>query len=163
MSQYVRLSPRLDIIGAYPIRPGMDTSGMIELTDEQAAQVTALRAARKMPIWYDGRVTTADAEKIRWDFRTDAYAPIPTPPIPVRTISKLAIRRQLRAWGMEAAFEAVLDAVPHARADWNDCQDIRTNDPLFVAHKDDFKAALGLSDEQFAALLEPPAEPTQEI
>ena len=144
--KYTRLNARLEINHIWPSQ----MEGLTELTDEQASQAAALRAAKKIPIFYQGQVTTAKDEGIRWNFATGEYEPIPAP---VRTISKLVIRRQLREWGKEAAFESVLDSVPHARVDWDDSLELRTNDPLFAANKDAFKAALGLSDEQFTSLL----------
>lgn len=72
---------------------------------------------------------------------------------PVRVLSKLAIRRQLREWGKESAFDAMLAAFPHAKTDWDDALEIKTSDPLFAANKEAFKAALALSDEQFSTLM----------
>lgn len=80
--------------------------------------------------------------------------PVPAPrPEPVRTLSKLAIRRQPRDWGKESAFEQMLDAFPHARTDWDDAVEIKTSDPLFATNKEAFKAALQLSEAQFTALM----------
>jgi hypothetical protein len=79
------------------------------------------------------------------------FAPVP----PVRQLSKLEIRRKLRGWGKEDAFNGLLTATPHAQVDWDDAQVIKTSDPLFTANAAAFKAALGLTDEQFAALLTP--------
>lgn len=79
----------------------------------------------------------------------------PTPVAPPREISKLTLRRRIRSLGKEAAFDAALDAVPNARADWDDAQVLRTDDPLFTTQAAAFKAALALSDEQFSALLAP--------
>ena len=73
---------------------------------------------------------------------------------PARTISKLAVRRQLRAWGKESAFEAMLDGFPNVRNDWNDAVELKTDDPLFSTHREAFKAALGLSEEQFTTIMQ---------
>ena len=85
-----------------------------------------------------------------WKEAQDAAAPQPEP---VRVLSKLAIRRQLREWDKEDAFDAMLAAFPHAKTDWDDAMEIRTSDPLFAENKDAFKAVLALSDEQFSTLM----------
>lgn len=72
-----------------------------------------------------------------------------------RELSKLTLRRRIRALGKEALFDAALDAIPHARADWDDAMSLRTDDPLFTTSAANFKAALGLTDAQFDALLAP--------
>jgi hypothetical protein len=85
---------------------------------------------------------------LTWD-----TVPLPEPLPKTGNLSKLRIRRQLREWGAEAAFEAVLDALPHARTDWDDAQDISTEDPIFVEHKESLKVMLGITEEQFQELL----------
>jgi hypothetical protein len=70
-------------------------------------------------------------------------------------VSKLTLRRRIRALGKEALFDAALDAMPNARADWDDAQSLRTDDPLFTTYAPQFKQALDLTDAQFAALLAP--------
>ena len=70
-------------------------------------------------------------------------------------ISKLTIRRRLRAAGLEGAFDAALDANPQAKADWTDAQMINTNDPLVLAMLPQLQAALHLSDELIDGLLQP--------
>lgn len=82
----------------------------------------------------------------------------PAPPEvaqPAREISKLTVRRRLRDLGKEAAFDAALDAVPGARADWLDAQSLRTDDPLFTTHAPARQALVGLTDEELSAVLAP--------
>jgi hypothetical protein len=81
-------------------------------------------------------------------------APEPQAPEP-RDVSKLTLRRRIRALGKEAQFDAALDAMPNARADWDDAQNLRTDDPLFTTYAPQFKTALDLTDAQFDALLAP--------
>lgn len=78
---------------------------------------------------------------------------LPAAPATARELSKLTLRRRLRALGKEEAFDAALDAIPHARADWVDAQSLRTDDALFTSSAPALKAALGLTDEQFAELI----------
>lgn len=105
----------------------------------------------------DGRVigipaaTTPSPENVE----ADIAAPVVPPPAPPRELSKLTLRRRIRALGKETLFDATLDAVPNARADWDDAQVLRTDDPLFTTHAAAFKAALGLTEEEFTALLAP--------
>jgi hypothetical protein len=74
------------------------------------------------------------------------------PPTP-HDVSKLTLRRRIRALGKEALFDAALDALPNARADWDDAQTLRTDDPLFTTYAPQFKAALKLTDAEFDSLL----------
>ncbi len=79
-------------------------------------------------------------------------APTPAPP-PPRSLSKLKIRRFFRDLGKEATFDAILDAIPHARTDWDDAQDVSTGDQIFTTNAEAFKQALTLTDEQFNSML----------
>lgn len=72
-----------------------------------------------------------------------------------RPIPKLTIRRRLRDMDKEAQFDAALDAIPHARQDWTDAKHLMSDDPLFTTAAPALKAALSLSDEQFAELIAP--------
>ena len=129
----------------------------VEVSDEVAAQATTMIAARQAPLWLDGALTSRAAQlaagiRLRWDDAAKVWTKTAVV-VPVRVISKLAIRRQLREWGKEDAFESLLDGFPHARTDWNDAAELKSDDPLFVANRDAFKAALTLTDEQFTALM----------
>ena len=110
----------------------------------------------------EGSIITSTADIAGFGYTLEDFpnAPIApyvepvAPPAPqARNISKLSIRRQIREWGKESAFDAALDAVPHARADWSDAQELMTNDPLFTTNKEPLKALLGISEEQFENLL----------
>ena len=73
--------------------------------------------------------------------------------VPVRRLSKLALRRQLRDIGKEDIFSGILANIPHAQTDWDDAPEILTSDPMFTTHAEAFKGLLGLTQEQFDALL----------
>lgn len=79
--------------------------------------------------------------------------PEPTP----RVWPKLVMRRRLRALGKEEVFDAFLDSSPSLRKDWDDCVELVSTDPMFVAHADAVKSALGMTDEEWAELLQPTA------
>lgn len=100
--------------------------------------------------WSGAEPSAADAADCLATPRTP-----PAPEQPPRELSKLTLRRRIRALGKEAALDAALDAVPNARADWDDAQALRTDDPLFTTQAPAFKSALSLTDEQFTALLAP--------
>ncbi len=76
------------------------------------------------------------------------------PPPPVQ-LSKLSIRRKLRAMEKENEFDDFLDAQPQAKADWNDSSFVLSNDPMFTTYSPYVKSALALSDEQFASIITP--------
>jgi hypothetical protein len=78
-----------------------------------------------------------------------------SPALVVLKLSKLGIRRKLRAMGKEDAFNTALAALPHAQADWDDAQEIRTDDALFVENAAALKTAVGLTDDEFASILTP--------
>lgn len=58
--------------------------------------------------------------------------------------------RVIRA--LKSERDVALDAVPHARTDWDDAQAIRTDDALFTSSAAALRAFVGLTDEQFDAL-----------
>jgi hypothetical protein len=83
------------------------------------------------------------------------HAPADDTPEP-REISKLTIAERLAALGKLPAFIAVLDSNGGIlRFMWDSAQNLSTAHPLFNEHAPAIKAALDLTDEQFAALLAP--------
>ena len=129
----------------------------VQVTNTVAEQVQTFQTAKQIPLWIDNGVTSREDQLskgiiLRWDNVESKWNKTPVP-APVYTLSKLAIRRKLREWGKESAFDSMLDAFPHARTDWDDAADIRTSDPLFSTHKDAFKAALSLTEEQYNTLM----------
>lgn len=70
-------------------------------------------------------------------------------------ISKLTLRRRMRAAGFESAFDALLDSSPQAKADWNDAQLIMTNDPLVLTMLPVIQSTLSLSDAAIQSLMSP--------
>jgi hypothetical protein len=95
---------------------------------------------------YIAGATAPTADQIAAAFAAKA------PPV---QLSKLGIRRKLRAMGKESAFDSALAAVPNAQKDWDDATCILSNDPLFVANKAALQSAIGLTDDQFNSLLQP--------
>lgn len=69
-------------------------------------------------------------------------------------MSKLALRRALRARGLEGALDALLAADAQAARDWADAQTLRLDDPLMQAALPAFKAQAGLTDAQIAELVD---------
>lgn len=103
-----------------------------------------------------GVVTSIKAPRpVTADELAAALAAAPAAPAPGRDIAKLTIRRRLRELGKEAAFDAALDAIPHARTDYDDATTLNTADPLFTQAAPLLKATLGLTDAEFTALLAP--------
>jgi hypothetical protein len=69
-------------------------------------------------------------------------------------VSKLTLMRRLDALGKWGAFKALLSQLPEIAQDaWTLAQAIRADDPIFVTYAETIKASLGLTDEQFTALL----------
>jgi hypothetical protein len=70
-------------------------------------------------------------------------------------VSKLTLMRRLDALGKWGTFKTLLSQLPEIVQDaWTLAQSIRADDPLFVENAPTIKAYLGLTDEQFDALLE---------
>ena len=84
-----------------------------------------------------------------WHLVRDEAVPQPV------LVPKLNIIRALRDLGKEDQFYALLNAIPHAKTDWDAVTTINTLDPLFAANAAAIKSSLGLTDAQFAALLTP--------
>ena len=101
------------------------------------------------PIVWDGETPFAGSDRVT----TEPPVVIPTPPAPF-DVSKLSLRRALRAIGLEGALNAFLAANPTAKADWDDATILRTDDPLLVAAMPALCQQAGLSAEQAQALLE---------
>ncbi len=81
--------------------------------------------------------------------------------LPPTILSKLMIRRRLRDLGKETLFDALLSSDPQMKADWDDATEIRSDDPLFVAHREQARAVLQLTEEQMQALLLPESQAPQ--
>jgi hypothetical protein len=69
-------------------------------------------------------------------------------------LSKLAVRRWLRARGLESALDGLLAADAQAARDWADAQALRLDDPLMQAAMPVFRQQAGLADADVAALVE---------
>lgn len=69
-------------------------------------------------------------------------------------VTKLTIMRRLGdKWPI---LKAVLSALPELVQDsWTLAQEINATDPLFLAYKSELQEALGLSEDEFDALLKP--------
>lgn len=84
-----------------------------------------------------------------------AVYPVVTVPDPVLAaeMSKLGLRRALRARGLEEALDGFLAESPQALHDWQDSQVIRLDDPLMQAALPAFRQLAGLTDEDLRALV----------
>lgn len=69
-------------------------------------------------------------------------------------MSKLALRRALRARGLEVALDALLAADAQAARDWADAQTLRLDDPLLQAALPVFRQQAGLTDADIADLVQ---------
>lgn len=87
----------------------------------------------------------------------DCEVYVEPPPVPVEPpglqISKLRLRRGLRAAGLEAAFDAALAGNAEWAADWADATELSSDDPILLAALPALAAAAGLTVEQAQALL----------
>lgn len=124
----------------------------------KGAAIKALFPALVMGVDYSVMVN-GGVETVTWLSKTvkepaDKELQAVVIPPPVRELSKLDIRRKLRALGLEDKFTAALGAIPNATSDWNDAVSIRTDDPMFTENVAAFKAALGLNDDQFESLVQ---------
>ena len=81
-----------------------------------------------------------------------AAEPEPPAPVVVR-VSKLNLRRALRALALEDAFDAALAANPAWARDWADATELRSDDPMLVAALPALAQAAGMTPEQATALL----------
>lgn len=82
-----------------------------------------------------------------------AFGLRPAPPLPVCSASKLTIKRKLEAMGKWEVFKAVMLSMPATVQDeWALAQEIREDDPLFLANRDALVAALGITPEQLDGL-----------
>lgn len=68
-------------------------------------------------------------------------------------LSKLKIRRMLRDQGIESLLDAFLASSQTAAADWNDAQNLLSNDPMLAASIPSFALATGLTEAQILSLM----------
>jgi hypothetical protein len=109
----------------------------LDLGDEILGQVNAGLLAR---------IAELEAELV--EARTVAPAPVPT------GISKLTLKRRLDALGKWSAFKAFLVSLGEAAVDeFNLAAEIRPSDPMYQQIAPLAKQALGLTDEEYTALL----------
>ncbi len=73
----------------------------------------------------------------------------------VQPVTKLTIKRRLDVLGKWELFKTILDQTPAIKDEWDIAQDIRADDPMFVSNAESLKLALGITDEEFDALLAP--------
>jgi len=78
--------------------------------------------------------------------------PMPSTPL-VFSISKLALRRALRAANLESVFNQALSSNPQWAADWADAQELRSDDPLLLEALPQLASLANLSEEQAMDLL----------
>jgi hypothetical protein len=72
----------------------------------------------------------------------------------VLQISKLRLRRALRAAGLETAFDAALAGNPQWSEDWADATELRSDDPMLLAALPALAAGAGMTVEKAQVLLE---------
>jgi hypothetical protein len=80
--------------------------------------------------------------------------PAPLPTVPATTLSKLGLRRALRARGLESTLDAMLASSAQAAADWADATELRIGDPMLAQMLPAFQAAAGLTDQQIADMVD---------
>jgi hypothetical protein len=138
------------------IRQILDEAGedTVEITEEQAAEVAAIRADKKVPIWFDGRVTTHQAESVghrfRWDEEAGDYTKtVRVPPVP-KSLSNWRVKAVLDMQGLTDTVDAAIAALPDgnekiviSRA-WHGNGDVLRDSPTVAS----FMAILELTDEQ---------------
>lgn len=74
--------------------------------------------------------------------------------MPAKGVTKLTIKRRLDAIGKWETFKSVLAQAPEAVQDeWTLAQEIRADDPMFIANRESFRTALGMTNAEFDALL----------
>lgn len=85
-----------------------------------------------------------------------AVYPVVTVPDPALAVevSKLRLRRALRARGLEPVLEAMLKASETAADDWADAVTLRLDDPVFAQMLPTFKAKAGMTDADVAELVD---------
>jgi hypothetical protein len=122
----------------------IDALGKPVLTAEQQKRVLA---------YYADDVALFESIKAAGQVYTPP--PIEQPKPAPYSLSKLAIRRKLRAMGLEEAFDKALASDPTVQHDWDDATEIRTDDPIVVQVLPKFMTALGVDEKALAALLAP--------
>jgi hypothetical protein len=70
-----------------------------------------------------------------------------------KEISKLSIKRKLESYGKWDSFKTFLSTIPSVDDEFWLAQSLRTDDPIFTQYSVIIKNQIGLSDEQFNALL----------
>jgi hypothetical protein len=70
-----------------------------------------------------------------------------------KEISKLSIKRKLESYGKWDSFKAFLSTVPSIDDEFWLAQSLKTDDPIFTQYSGIIKSQIGLSDEQFNALI----------
>jgi hypothetical protein len=134
--------------------PNADLTDTIKITNKQVAEVEAIRADRKIPLWFDGRVTTREAESVghrfRWDDEVgDFIKTTIVPPVP-ESLANWRVKAVLDMQGLTATVDAAIAALPDSpekivisRA-WSGNGDVFRNSPTVTS----FMAILGLTDAQ---------------
>lgn len=141
------------------LQPHADVTGKIEITDEQVAEIEAIRAENKIPLWYDNRVTTRQVEsngfRFRWDEEAgDFEKTVIVPPVPFsisawQAKAGLAMTPHPQAGTMLAAAEAALAAMPDGAekivvlSAWNNNANFERTSPTILS----FGTVLGMTSD----------------
>lgn len=81
-------------------------------------------------------------------------APRQVASLPIFEISKLKLRRNLRAAGVEAQYDLFIAALPPTvKADFDDSTVLKSDDPDLVAALPQFAAILGKTEDELKAIL----------
>ena len=126
----------------------MENHSVTQISNEKAAAVQAGRLSKPPVIYYliNNNLVSMQA-KIAADLKASMVGK--------RTQTKLKIMLKLNDMGKWETFKTVLSSMPQIVQDaWNLAQEISEQDPLFVANKDAFLAALGITVEQFWSLFD---------
>jgi len=85
-----------------------------------------------------------------------ATYPVVTVPDPALSaeVSKLRLRRALRARGLEPVLKALLKSSEAAADDWADAVTLRMDDPLMAVMAPAFRTQAGMTDDDVRALVE---------
>ena len=122
---YAKLGPRKSILRCIDTEqfPNADVSDCIELTPQQVATVATIRADKKIPIWFAGRVTCREAEiapgfRFYWDtavgdhVKVAIVTPVPQKISAWQAKAALQLTPHPQAGNMLVATEAALAAMP---------------------------------------------------
>jgi hypothetical protein len=134
--KYARITPRKMILEVADKKPESPSGVWVEITNKQAKEIENHKDNKKLPIWFEGKVTTrfdefASGNRLEWNEETGDFTRTKMPVKVPKKITPLQLRKALNSAGLRDAVEAAIKKAPQETVDsWEYATEIQRDNPL---------------------------------